>query len=625
MNPEIPLARLAALAAGLCQDAAISLEVSEHTWAWDPIRRVILVPGEDLRVQGPDYCAGVLAHEVSHSFISRYHLFPLPFPSRIALSNLLNGIEDPRVNTWIRRRYPGTTDWQRHMTERDARQPVTVLMPEFFRFVLECAREELLDWQRADSVGPVPPRVMAALDRTRATRQAYAELLPSIDLEPDLSPEVLATRYREEVWPRVQFRAAAIMPLPWEQMVRLRAWEALELASRTILPEGEAILRADLARIGRYLQRDPRRQRAAREAVDRFNREQLGRMVQEALGTEPEPPTTELPAPLGKLALELFEAWLAARDEPQGGGMGRGQLIEEGDARRARPTDGMPKGGRPHDTPPPTPPRLPQSSNSYDRAMDQVAPQIDRLVLHLEDILLPRRRLREISGFPNGHRLDLRRVLAYEADPRLYNRLWLRKSIPERRDTAISLLVDLSGSMRGPKAEAALVGTVLLAETLHRLGVPFAVNGFQDVLIPFCKFGEGLTPDIRQSIGHIPLEIEGTRPGGNNQPSWNDDGPCLREAAEGLLEWSATDHVLLVVSDGQPEGRRSNADDLRKTIAALREEGDGLKLIGVGLGPNTGHVKEYYPESVADVPVEKFADEIGALLRRSLLGEHATI
>jgi cobalamin biosynthesis protein CobT len=43
-------------------------------------------------------------------------------------------------------------------------------------------------------------------------------------------------------------------------------------------------------------------------------------------------------------------------------------------------------------------------------------------------------------------------------------------------------VVDLSGSMHGPKTDAAQAGTVLMAEALHRLGIPFAINGFQDRL-----------------------------------------------------------------------------------------------------------------------------------------------
>ena len=47
----------------------------------------------------------------------------------------------------------------------------------------------------------------------------------------------------------------------------------------------------------------------------------------------------------------------------------------------------------------------------------------------------------------------------------------------------------------------------------------------------------------------------------------------------------------------------------------------GLRLVGIGLGPGTEHVRTFYPESIASVPVEELADEIGLLLRQALLAD----
>src|SRR5262249_31794809 len=142
------------------------------------------------------------------------------------------------------------------------------------------------------------------------------------------------------------------------------------------------------------------------------------------------------------------------------------------------------------------------------------------------------------------------------------------------------------------------------------------------VLIPFCDFSDGLSAGVCQALGELPREINGDRPSGNNKPSYNDDGPCLLEAASKLLDWPATDRLLLVVSDGLPEGRRSSEADLHLSVGQLRSAA-GLKLIGIGLGAGTEHVRDFYPESAANVPVPRFAQEIGGLLRRSLLGERS--
>jgi Cobalamin biosynthesis protein CobT VWA domain len=597
--------KLAALAAGLCQDSGIGMEVSPATWAWDPVRRVILVAADDLEKRGPTYCAGVIAHEVGHYFISRYGLFSLPFASRMALSNLLNAIEDPRVNTWIKRRYPGAKRWLADVGDEDAWGAMNDPLLDFLVFCLECAREELRGWQPSRHASLA--RVSGALEQTRHSRRAYAEWLPGLDLDASELGLDLLTRYRTEVWPALSARAAAVLPAPWEQVIRLRCWEALRLADSAILPVAGRILEGDIHRLALYLQGDRRRQDDAWDAINQVNRDRLTALLLSARQASP-PLTARPPSPaLHTLALRLIDLWLL-----------RCHRIPVISAERA----GLPRGkAEPLPRAPLPPPRLPVPSTAYDQAHARVASQINQLGRHLEDALRPRRRLREAGGFASGYKLDLRKVMKFSADHRLYDRLWIRKSIPNRRNAAVLLLLDLSGSMRGEKSEALLAGTVLLAETLHRLSVPFAILGFQDVLIPFCDFGDGLTAAVRQAIGQLPREINGDRPRGNNKPSYNDDGPCLREAAERLLDWNATDRLLLVVSDGLPEGRSSNPEDLHTAVRGLRNVSEGLKLIGIGLGKDTEHVRDFYPESVANVPVPQLAKEIGGMLRRSLLEE----
>jgi nitric oxide reductase activation protein len=256
-------------------------------------------------------------------------------------------------------------------------------------------------------------------------------------------------------------------------------------------------------------------------------------------------------------------------------------------------------------------------ADTCDRAQLLVADQVDRLVRELEDLLLPRRRLGMRPGYPSGRRLDLRRAMAFESDARLYDRLWSRPTIPRRRDSAFLLLVDLSGSMRGEKTEAALAGTWLMAATLSRLEVPFAVIGFQDVLIPFCPFGVITEDQIRGALTGLPEEVSGTRLAGNNCPEFNDDAPCLLEAAEELLGQPVRQRVLIVVSDGLPEGRRSTRDELHTAVGELSGI-RGLRLVGIGLGPSTEHVRDYYPESVANVKPGRLAEEIGGVLRKAL-------
>ncbi len=595
MTPERHLRQLAGLAAGLCLDAGVRLQAGDKGWSWEPERRTIHVARKDLESRGPTYCAGVLAHEVGHYHISRYHLFKGEFPSRAALDMVLNGIEDPRVNTWIQYRYPGTIWWFLRLAEVDGMPAEFAPLPSLVRFAIEAAREELNGWQVMPE-GKLDGAVREALARTFDARYRYAHVLPPASLTPRGQPGELARRHEAEVSPRLNKPGPRWMG-GWEQEVRCSAVEALRLAEEQILPTAARLWLGDVERMGRFLTAHPTQKKKAREAVNANTLPHLIQIVQAAYREEP--PAGTVKPTTRDLARRVLESWLRGIRAPEPGPLASRPLIEGGD-----PDQGT---------------KLPEA---YVKAHRDVANQIEQLVRELEEVLRPRRRLSDRSGFPSGKRLDLRRAMAFAADPRRHDKLWRRPTIPRRRDTTFLLLVDLSGSMRGEKTPAAIAGTVLLSETLERLAVPYAVYGFQDVLVPFVDFLEGLSPVTRHAIGCMGEEIAGTRPGGNNQPLYNDDGPCVAEAANLLLDQPGREHVLIVISDGIPEGRLSQPDDLH---TAVREAGrvQGLRLVGIGLGPGTEHVKTYYPEGIASVPVERLADEIGLLLRQALLADLA--
>ncbi len=240
------IGHLQSLCAGLCRDADIRVRESPgNSWFFTPATRTITVGADDLKKAGPEYCAGVMAHEVGHVFISRYHNLPMEFESSVILKDFLNGIEDPRVNTWIKKRYPGAKAWQERMRDQDV-TPIQSVMPYCFLFALESAREEYINWQPADSVGPVPNRVMAELNKTRDARKRYAETLPSPNLVPDLSQGETRTRYDQIVKPIYEEEKLAPFPDHWEQTVRLSQHEAMEVASRELLPSLTALLEIDL-------------------------------------------------------------------------------------------------------------------------------------------------------------------------------------------------------------------------------------------------------------------------------------------------------------------------------------------------------------------------------------------
>jgi len=167
--------RLASLAAGLCQDASIEVEVRDDaSWAWDPWRRIITVPASDLNDKGNAYCAGVIAHEVGHYFISRYLHFSETglFPRSSLL--LLNALEDGRVEDWMCRRYPGTCVWINEVAEDNILQD-TSTMPDFLLFCMLCVLVRY-DSFSLSSVN-ISENVQIALDLTELARSKYVQML----------------------------------------------------------------------------------------------------------------------------------------------------------------------------------------------------------------------------------------------------------------------------------------------------------------------------------------------------------------------------------------------------------------------------------------------------------------
>jgi cobaltochelatase CobT len=566
MNAHV-LRILDAMAPALFQRSDVSIVVHPTTWAWEHRRRVILVAKPDLDRGDLDVCCGILAHEAAHSFISRYDLFRLDFPSQRALCFLMNAIEEPRVNAWARRTYPGSARWLERAHAAYAPDPHPDWSPSFLQFCNECVAEELRNW------APPPPQawmrdpVRRALDRTRAARWAYASTLPPADLDsPSTFPE-LEARYARERRRRAFACKDAAPPSRREQLVRLSALDAARIAEREILPEAAKLWESD-------------RRSAARRIA--------------AFGANPR--RSEATAELEAMLDDAGGPCLAGRATSR---------HRRSEASAPQEYAGVPRSRRAAGAAAPL---------SYGEALARVSDQLEPLRARLDAALRPRKRGFRRRPSASGIAVELDRLMAHEADPRRSDRIWLRRSRPERRDVAAALLVDLSGSMAGERVQAAQCGTILLAETLERLGVAFAVYGFQDVLIPFHDFGAPLDARARQTIAEMPLEALGTRAGGNNKPGYNDDGPCVREAARRLVARPARERILIVLSDGLPCGAGSGAPELHSAVRSLSGAGAPLALIGVGVGPRTRHVRDFYPNSLADVPLERFAAELGDLV-----------
>lgn len=261
------------------------------------------------------------------------------------------------------------------------------------------------------------------------------------------------------------------------------------------------------------------------------------------------------------------------------------------------------------------------NAGEYEKAYREIHELDEELFREMSEIFRPNLK-DKVSLRSTGTRLNLPAVFRWQAakkggaknvDTRIFESL-VR---PETKDYAVTLLVDLSGSMSN-KIQETFQAVVLLTEVLNRLGIKIEVIGFQDELIPLLEYGQILDDTARKRIGGMLSEVQDVNPDGHNKSSYNDDGPCLSEASERLKKQDAKEKIMIVLSDGQPCGRRSGAWHLHHAIKRILTSTD-QKLLAVGLGQGTEHVGTYYPFSAPNIDIKQLAEKLGALIRDVIL------
>ena len=259
-----------------------------------------------------------------------------------------------------------------------------------------------------------------------------------------------------------------------------------------------------------------------------------------------------------------------------------------------------------------------KDANVYETMRQEVLPLIDRLETELREIFVARKSKGWKSGFTTGKRIDIKRRIQEKAKsvPAMESKAWQKREMPQEKDYAISLLVDLSGSMaRDKKIEETFKAVIVLSEVLNRLSINLEILGFNDRLYEYQSFGEQMSKLIREHMGGMLQEVNDTSDTGKAR--WNDDGWALEQASERLARQKADQKFLVVLSDGTPEESPMHPRgkyDLGKMIKKVLEETDA-RLIGLGIGRGTEHVGSYYPNSIANVKVKEMAEKLAGLIK----------
>ena len=587
----IRLDQLTSLVAGLAGRDDIKLQFGTR-WAWSAMQKTVLLPKHDL--VDLNRCRAIASHEVGHVLYTRHmnqlHIAPeFQHIPRVFLHTMHNVYEDPRIEVAVGKLYPGTEFWLRRLhveeeadSEPLSQAPIPLAMQYFFAHIREYHR----DWKPLQ-IGEVDPVIAEMLVETQQERKAMAELLPDTipetgtDLDQCCIEEVdvrlpegsTSTSFMEETEQKKLLAQARMMQL-MEGRTRGYAFQLYEMDERRIqqvLSEGRI---------------DP-------DDVSTVFREAFGKPTDPQLLNDVHPTDT---------AKKVLREWYE-RQRAQFG------VSTETDFRNARICNdefedrirarrrGRGHGGNPSD-------QTQSLIRTYDEMRQKVSDQIQKLSQELQNVLRPTKAAKWKDGYTSGSKVNLKRMIQREARNQGDLDFWQRKTQVSKRSVAATLLIDLSGSMYGFKSEAALQGAILFWEALHSLSIAASISGFKTERIPILKFGDPIVQNNRKKVANM-LNLVG---------SVNHDADALRSAYEELIRQPADEHILVVISDGQPVGPNAE-ENLYRAIADVKTR---VHLIGLGLGPDTSHVEQFYPHAKGSIPLNNLAKEIGRVLHNVL-------
>jgi cobalamin biosynthesis protein CobT len=263
---------------------------------------------------------------------------------------------------------------------------------------------------------------------------------------------------------------------------------------------------------------------------------------------------------------------------------------------------------------------LENDANVYEKYRSEVLPIIESLENDLREIFVARRASRWKSGFKTGKRIDIKTRIQEKAKgiSAVESKAWQKRELPSEKDYAISILVDLSGSMSGQKIRETFKAVIVLSEVLNKLSIKTEILGFNDRLYEYQTFGESFSREIRENMGGALREVDNHNGG---RASYNDDGWALQETSKRLARQKAAEKFIMVLSDGVPVESSAHSGsefDLNRVVNHIMQE-SGQKLIGLGIGSGTGHVEKYYPNSLANINVKEMAEKLADTIREMIV------
>lgn len=283
----------------------------------------------------------------------------------------------------------------------------------------------------------------------------------------------------------------------------------------------------------------------------------------------------------------------------------------------------------------------------------KVAKTTGPLQKDMRRLIAARSQVKRMPGMRSGrlHAPNLHRIMA--GDDRVFTR---REEAPSL-DTAVSLVIDCSGSMNGTRMVLATETSFAVGSVLARLNVAFECLGFTDngedpristkeyktavaeadaiakiirhipiVMPKFKTFEERWTQPVQRRFAHV-FNSRGYSGDCGFRMGSTPEGCGIEFAARRLLARPEQRKIMLVMTDGEPCGAvynpRSHEDYYaygRQSEAMVKSiSAAGIDLVGIGIqhdGP-----EGYYPHHMTIQNVEEMPKQLLQLLKKFMTGK----
>ena len=262
---------------------------------------------------------------------------------------------------------------------------------------------------------------------------------------------------------------------------------------------------------------------------------------------------------------------------------------------------------------------IPEMKGDYESQYADIVESISSGISHLTHQI--KRILQndvETREYRQSGRVNIKRLQS----SRMTSRVFDRKVAPEdKHDACVMLAVDVSGSMRGPKANLAKQAAIGLAEVFHNLKIPFKVMTFNaDVRVDTARTSRMYDACHTHYVNWSDSIAERVKLLNINAKSNNFDGYSITYAGKLIGKRKEKHKLLIVISDGQPACFAYNRDDgIADTRNAVKRAKKKARVIGVAIDADSEIIHGFYGPSFVEIKnIDDLFERLGTVIGKEI-------